>query len=403
MLKKILIITSLSCLLLGQTAKEFQQQQMSGFNSYKKTQEEGFKEYQKDQMKAFNDYKKEIGAIWEEPKMSTKKTWVAYTKDKKTRTDVDFSKEIIVVETVATSPEEAKQKLQIALAKVVTVDTKTVQETDPLEKRLAKIKRPDGVVDAKVKAEPILSTVVFNKPPTKKSVRDYVNKNITKEKVKVVKSNKIKHAKVYSVSVKLPANSMVKRSKIYYDVIKSNSTKQKLPMPLVFAIMHSESNFNPRAKSHIPAFGLMQIVPKTAGIDSYNYLYKKKKLVTGSYLYDSTNNIKMGTAYLHILYYRYLRKIKNPDSRLYCAIAGYNTGTGNIACAFNSTTKKKGVTYCSKKKGDYNMNSAAPKINSMTPDQVYAKLMKDLRWDEPKHYLKKVSKRMSQYKKVYGL
>ena len=403
MFKKIILIASLSSILFGQTAKEFQQQQMQGFKSYKKTQEEGFKTYQKEQKKAFNDYKKEIGAIWEEPKMSTKKTWVAYTKDKKTRTDVDFSKETIVVETIATSAEDAKQKLQIALAKVVTIDTKTVQETDPLEKRLARIKKPDGVVDSKVKAEPILATVIFKQAPTKKSVRAFVNKNISKDKIKVLKSNKIKHAKVYSVSVKLPANSMVKRSKIYYKEIKKNATKQKLPLPLVFAIMHSESNFNPRAKSNIPAFGLMQIVPKTAGIDSYNYLYKKKKLVTGSYLYDSTNNIKMGTAYLHILYYRYLGKIKNPDSKLYCAIAGYNTGTGNIACAFNSTTKKKGVTVCSKSKGDYNINKAALLINSLTPDQVKEKLLADLRWDEPKHYLKKVSKRMSQYKKVYGL
>ena len=403
MLKKIILITSLSALLFGQTAKEFQQQQMQGFKSYKKTQEEGFKEYQKEQMKAFNDYKKEIGAVWEEPKMSTKKTWVAYTKDKKTRTNVDFSKETIVVETIATSPEDAKLKLKLALAKVVTVDTKTVQETDPLEKKLARIKKPDGVVDSKVKAEPILSTVVFNKAPTKKSVRDFVNKNITKEKVKVVKSNKIRHAKIYSISVQLPKNSMIKRSKIYYKEVKKYANKQKLPLPLVFAIMHSESSFNPRAKSNIPAFGLMQIVPKTAGIDSYNYLYKKKRLVTGSYLYDSTNNIKMGTAYLHILYYRYLKKIKNPDSRLYCAIAGYNTGTGNIACAFNSTTKRKGVTVCSSKKGDYNINKAAQLINSLTPDQVKEKLLADLRWDEPKHYLKKVSKRMSQYKKVYGL
>jgi len=388
MLKKILMIASLSSLLLSQTAKEFQQQQMQGFKTYKKTQEDGFKTYQKEQMKAFNDYKKEIGAFWEEPKMSTKKTWVAYTPDKKTRTDVDFSKETIVVETIASSQEEARQKLQIALAKVITIDTKTLQNTDPLEKKLAKVRKPYGVVDAKVKAEPILSTVIFDKAPTKKSVREYVNKNITKSKIKVVKSNKIKHSKVYSLSVKMPADAMIKRSKIYYGAIKEHAKKQKLPIPLVFAIMHSESNFNPRARSHIPAFGLMQIVPKSAGIDSYNYLYKQKKLVTSSYLYDSTNNITMGTAYLHILYYRYLRKIKDPDSRLYCTIAAYNTGAGNIAYAF---TKK------------YNMTKAAPIINSMTSEEVYAKLMKDLRWDEPKHYLKKVSKRMGQYKKVYGI
>jgi len=388
MLKHLLIATSLSCLLLSQTLQEFKNEQTKGYQTFKKSQEDGFKAYQQEQIKAFNDYKKDLAKFWDNPKLSTKKTWVSYTQDKKTKTDVDFKKETIVVQTIAKSKEEAMQKLQIALAKVVTVDTKTVQDTDPLEKIIAKIKKPTDVVDSKVKAEPILSTVIFNKPPTKSSVKKYVNQHIFSSNIKIKKSKKVKHSNVYSVSVKLPKNSMVKRSKIYYKKIKENSKIQKLPMPLVFAIMHSESNFNPRARSHIPAFGLMQIVPKTAGIDSYNYLYKKKRLVTSSYLYDSSNNIKMGTAYLHILYYRYLRKIKNPDSRLYCTIAAYNTGAGNIAYAF---TKK------------YNMNNAAPIINRMTPKEVYAKLMKDLRWDEPKHYLKKVSKRMSQYKKVYGL
>ena len=395
MLKKIVIMVALSSAVFAQTAQEYQEEQKKAFQTYKTTQEEEFKAYQKEQMKAFDDYKKEVGAIWDEPKMSTKKSWVAYTEDKKTRTNVDFSKETIVVETVASSPEEAKQKLQMALAKAVTIDTKTVQKTDPLEKRLSKIKQPDGVVDSKVKAEPILSTVIFKKPPTQKSVRSYVNKNVNSSKIKVAKSNKVKHSKVYSVSVKLPADAMVKRSKVYYDEIKKNATKQKLPMPLVFAIMHSESNFNPRARSHIPAFGLMQIVPKSAGIDSYNYLYKKKKLVTGRYLYDSTNNITMGTAYLHILYYRYLKKIKNPDSRLYCTIAAYNTGSGNIAWAFN---RNKNLTYRKKLR----MANAADDINALTPQQVYNRLIRDLKYDEPRHYLKKVSKRMSQYKKVYG-
>ena len=131
----------------------------------------------------------------------------------------------------------------------------------------------------------------------------------------------------------------------------------------------------------------MQIVPKTAGIDAYNFLYKKKKLVTGQYLYDSTQNITMGTAYLHILYFKYLRKIKDPKSRMYCTIAAYNTGSGNIAWAF---TKK------------YNMNNAAPLINEMSAEQVYKKLRKDLRWPEAQNYLKKVSTRMTSYHKIYG-
>ena len=257
-----------------------------------------------------------------------------------------------------------------------------------MEKRLSKIKKPDGIVDAKVKAEPILSTVVFNKTPTKESVFLYVDKKIKDKNIEAINSKKIKHKKIYSIKVELPEDTMVKRSKIYKDRVIKNAKKNNIPVPLVFAIIHSESSFNPRARSHIPAYGLMQIVPKTAGIDAYNFLYNKKKLVSGSYLYNSTNNIKMGSAYLHILYYNYLKKIKDPDSRLYCAIAAYNTGAGNIAWAFTKT---------------YDMNKAAPLINRLSPKQVYNKLLKDLRWDEPKQYLKKVSKRMGAYYKIYGV
>ena len=395
MIKKLIIASSIATTLFALTASEYKAQQMQNykkqqteFKKYKTNVEKEFKAYQEAQNKAFNDYKKEVGAFWEEPKLSTKKTWVAYTKDKKTRTHVDFEKETIVVQTIAKSPKEAKEKLQIALAKVVTINTKTVQKNDPLEVKLSKITKPFNVVDKPVKAEPILSTVIFKKAPSKEKVLKYVKLNTKNNQIKSVKSNKVKHARVYSIVVQLPKNAMVKRSKIYLNEVKKQAKRQELPVPLIFAIMHSESSFNPRARSHIPAYGLMQIVPRTAGIDTYRYLYKKKKLVSGSYLYDSTNNITMGSAYLHILYYSYLRKIKNPDSRLYCTIAAYNTGAGNIAWAFTKT---------------HNINKAAPLINKLTPDEVYAKLLKDLKYDEPKHYLKKVSKRMSSYHKVYGL
>lgn len=386
MIKQSILILSI-CISLFAKDSDFRQQ-MDDFNKFKSSQENEFETYKKAQIKAYNDYKKELGAIWDEPKLSTKDSWLSYSDDKKTRSDVDFEEKTITVETVASSEDEARKNLQIALAKAVTIDTKTVQKTDPLEKRLAKINKPSNIEDAPVDAKPILSTVVFNNKPSKKSVQNYVNKNINSKKIKVKNSSKIKHARVYSVKVKLPKDTMLKRSKVYLNDVTKYAKKEKLPRPLIFAIMHSESSFNPRARSHIPAYGLMQIVPKTAGRDTFKYLYNKDKLVSGRYLYNSTNNIKMGSGYLHILYYKYLKEIKNPDSRLYCTIAAYNTGAGNIAYAF---TRK------------YNMKKASPIINRLTPKQVYAKLMKDLRWDEPKHYLKKVSKRMAAYHKVYGL
>ncbi len=396
MIKTSLVVALLSFSVFGQTLEEFKKEQLGGYQEYKKSQEEAFAAYKKAQMKAFEEYKKEISKVWKDPKLSTKKEWVEYSPDKKTRTDVDFAKEEIIVETIAKSEKEAQQKLKKALAKVVLIDTKRVQESDPLEKKLAKIKKPKGIVDKPVRAEPILAPVIFKSKPTMQNVKKFVNQHVTSKKVEVEKS-KVPHANVYRVKVQLPSNTTIKRSKIYEVRVRREAKKQNIPVPLVFAIMHSESSFNPRARSHIPAYGLMQIVPKTAGMDSYNYLYHKKRLVSGRYLYDSTNNITLGSAYLHILYYSYLRKIKNPESRLYCTIAAYNTGAGNIAYAFNRY--KSNLT----RRQKYKMKYAADDINALTPKEVYAKLMKDLRWDEPKHYLKKVSKRMAIYHKIYGL
>ncbi|MDA7817542.1 transglycosylase SLT domain-containing protein [Sulfurimonas sp.] len=392
MLKKSILLLLISIPLLAKTSNYIDEK--NEFLAYKDSLNSEFTKYKEEQKKVFEAYKKELGVYWDEPKLSTKDSWLSYSKDKKTRSDVDFKNETITIETISTSKKAAEQKIKMALAKVITIDTKEAHNSDQLERKLSKIKKPLGVLTSKVDAKPILSTVIFDKMPTKKSVVRYVNnkikprqiKSTTSQKTKAITSNKQKPYVVYSIQVKMPQNTMIKRSRIYYQDIEKESLRQKIPKALVFAIMHSESSFNPRARSHIPAYGLMQIVPKSAGIDSYKYLYNKKRLVSGSYLYNSKNNITMGSAYLHILYYKYLRKIKNPDSRLYCTIAAYNTGAGNVAWAFTKTN---------------NMNKAAPLINKLTPQQVYNKLMRDLKYEEPKHYLKKVSKRMSAYNKLY--
>ena len=227
MIKKIFLATFLVASLFALTAKEFKQQQTQGFKTYKENQEEEFKKYQQKQQNAFKRYKKELGIVWEEPKLSTKKELVSYSKDKRTRTNIDFEEETITVEAIAVSPKEANQKLQIALAKAITIDTKTLQESDPLEKILTNIKKPSNVVDAKVKAEPILSTVIFDKSPTIKSVKKYINIRITPIKIKITHSKKIKHANIYSIKVKLPKDTMIKRSKIYYSEVKKQANRQK--------------------------------------------------------------------------------------------------------------------------------------------------------------------------------
>ncbi|WP_275723473.1 transglycosylase SLT domain-containing protein [Vibrio furnissii] len=190
--------------------------------------------------------------------------------------------------------------------------------------------------------------------------------------------------KVISYKISLPNNSLAKRASHYQPLALEESEKWSVDPALVMAIMHSESAFRPEAKSYVPAFGLMQIVPTTAGHDVNRQMRKIDAPMKESELYQPPVNVETGTAYLHILQSKYLKRIEDKQSRLYCTIAAYNTGAGNVARAFNADRST-------------NIRKAAGEINQLTPDQVYQTLMNNLPYDETKTYLKKVSSRLALY------
>ncbi|SDG67715.1 membrane-bound lytic murein transglycosylase C [Vibrio xiamenensis] len=190
--------------------------------------------------------------------------------------------------------------------------------------------------------------------------------------------------KVVSYKISLPNNSLSKRANQYQPLVLQESEKWSIDPALVMAIMHSESAFRPQAKSHIPAFGLMQIVPTTAGRDVNRKVNNRDEPMLEAELYRPGVNVEAGTVYLHILDSQYLKSITNEQSRLYCTIAAYNTGAGNVAKAFNSDRST-------------NIRIAAKVINTMTPEQVYQRLITHLPYDETKNYLKKVSSRIALY------
>ncbi len=97
----------------------------------------------------------------------------------------------------------------------------------------------------------------------------------------------------------------------YDDLITSASSNFGVDQGLIKAIMHTESGFNPTARSPVGAQGLMQLMPATA----------RRFLVNDSY--DPAQNISGGVKYLNFLLKRY-----NNNHEL--AIAAYNAGEGNV-------------------------------------------------------------------------
>jgi len=376
--KLILLLLLINTYSFALTYEEYQKQQNSSFTKYKDDIEKEFKAYQKAHDEAFKEFSKELGKKWPKENGKTDVTsqhkFVEYSKDLTQKKSVDYNKKVVNLEVIASSEKEAKAKIAKMFNNLLKESVKTAFKNDILEKKIAK------KIKKKRKAPKSNQKLIADMINAQQKA--HLRAKLKKQKLIVVKHN---GKFIYKANVKLPSDSTIKKAKQYKSKVLKESKKQKIIPELIYAIMHSESSFNPMARSYIPAFGLMQIVPRSAGIDAYRFLYKKKKLVSSSYLYSSNNNIEMGTAYLHILYFRYLKKIKNDQSRLYCAIAAYNTGAGNVAKAFIGNT---------------NINRAAKTINNMKPAEVYKRLMKKLPHNETKKYLKKVNDRVSAYNKL---
>ena len=186
--------------------------------------------------------------------------------------------------------------------------------------------------------------------------------------------------KVYYVDLQMSADYQKLAGNSYQALAQRYAKQFSLDPALVMAIIHTESNFNPYAMSHVPAYGLMQIVPSTAGADSHEFITGSKGVPTKTMLFTPEVNIQYGSAYLHILFNRYLQGIKDPKSHEYCVIAAYNTGSGNVLRAFHSDRKQ-----------------AINVINSLSPEQVYKRLTTRLSQDESRRYVQKVTTFKRQY------
>ena len=369
----------------------FKKQQTQGandltveFQAYKKALEKDFSLYVKVYKAAFEARKKKISEVWGDYRPGDKTHWVEYDKNG-VRKSVNFESgdvelEMLVDKRTAQKQVEAALKKRI-LALLLTSKREAFNRDDIAQAVEKKMANKPTVKAAEVPDTPLLSNLVPELKSDNLEKITRISKKFEKQAIIDVRAAKKKNKKVVRMKFKIPTDAP-RKSKEFLHRARKIADKEKIPLTLIMGVMETESAFNPMAKSGVPAYGLMQIVPRSAGKDATGYLFGKPKVLSPSYLYNPDKNIEIGGAYLHILYFRYLKKIKDPVSRLYCAIAAYNTGAGNVAKAFSGKT---------------NINKAAIKINRLTPKQVYQKLRRDLPYKETQHYVKRVSTNMVKY------
>jgi membrane-bound lytic murein transglycosylase C len=182
------------------------------------------------------------------------------------------------------------------------------------------------------------------------------------------------------VTISMVVNLPQKQAEKYRSVVLRYAEQYQMSPSLVFAIIRTESNFNPYAVSSVPAYGLMQLVPTSGGREAYRRAKGEDVAPTRDYLFDPGNNVELGTAYLNVLMFNQLNQVANQISREYCVIAAYNTGPGNVLRTFSK-----------------NRTTAVQQINDLQPAALYDKLRSALPYQETRNYLEKVT----GYRKTY--
>ena len=311
--------------------------------------------------------KGKAGKQWgkKETKVPTKKQYVKYTQNYQSRAVVDFDQGEVMVETLDDRDPNGSLRNAIVTTLLTSDDPRSVDlfsdkavtlssDEEPYLKGLVLDQKGKSISDPR-SAEAFADYLIQQKKQQRKIDVDGASKNSTYVKIAMVGNFSNKQAQKYS--------KMVNRYASQYNISPS----------LVYAVIRTESNFNPYAVSPVPAYGLMQLVPSSGGRDAYRRATGNDGVPSKEYLFDADNNIELGSAYLNVLAYNQLDMVQNEVSREYCVISAYNTGAGNVLKTFSR-----------------DRTEAVNSINRKSPSEVYAKLRSGLPYEETRNYLEKV-------------
>jgi membrane-bound lytic murein transglycosylase C len=300
-----------------------------------------------------------------ETKLPSRTSYIKYTQNYKSRAIVDFDAGTVTVETVDDKDPKNSLKNAIVTTLLTPDDPRAVDLFSDKSVTLSSAKEPYllGLVqDQRGKS---IAT-----PAQAESFADYLlEKQATTRKVDVQEGAK----DALFVTVAMVANFQNKQVEKYRGMVSKYAAQHKVSPSLVYAVIRTESNFNPFAVSPAPAYGMMQLVPSSGGREAYRAVKGRDEMPTKDYLFDAQNNIELGTAYLGVLSSKQLDYVSNATSREYCVISAYNTGPSNVLKAFSPDKV-----------------AAVNSINSLEPPGVYEKLRTGLPYEETRQYLVRV-------------
>lgn len=386
-----------------------------------------YESYEAQAQREQRDYLNAIRCIWsgDSVLVDTPTKWVEYSKDFMSRTVVDFETGIVKVEVATlqgntTTKQQLSQQLTSTLSRLMNsrgsscsynsivdsvaqlsshpimeglIDLSRLAVVNPAEKQ-GRRQRHFGMASRSTESQYLKTNQGLNEEQNNEVAASVVNKLLDAGLLEEYTSPHMLFSRdgsepfedgatvdITALFLELTESHLDKSAIVYKDIVDQYSSEYDIEPALVYAVMEQESRFNPKATSHVPAYGLMQLVPKSGGLASYRYVHKEDHVPTSSYLYVPSQNVQLGTALLRILMNQF-SKIENEACRRLCAIASYNTGAGNVSRSFIGRTK---------------ISDAIPMINKLSYDELFTHLTTKLSTKEARNYVRLVEERRDKY------
>ena len=321
----------------------------------------------------FEAFKAEMEQKWGDFKHRSKTEWVEYLDNGNARVHVDFERDEVQLEVLVDKSQNAEQR--VATLPVMLIET--------IENRGTEM----GFKATQDDYTPVLNHPVLSNQLTKRAGEtnaDYALRLINNNQplIRQTTGGDGEERAVLTLNFDLAPDAIRERAKRVQGFVYKYADQYGLYPALVFAIIHTESFFNPMAQSSANALGLMQLVPTGGGADAFEKVYGRAEVPSPEFLFDPENNIQLGCAYLDIILNTHLTSISNVLTKQYLAIAAYNTGPTNVFRAYDRSGSQP---------------RALRKIDAMTPQQNYEFLVQNLPYEETRTYLQKVVERSQLY------
>ncbi|TAJ06934.1 MAG: DUF3393 domain-containing protein [Nitrospirae bacterium] len=362
-----------------QINKRFQERKSAGEDSLQSLQdqfqakraamEEQWRKREMEIEQRWQERKREIEKKWAQAQRSTQREWVDYSPGNDSRSIVNFEDGTVEIATLVPAAKPGR----LSPEQLASAQAEITRQLEQILSEKADAKR------AILAGQMATSKGKLVEPKTAKAfVQQEVLPNLVVDDKPTESRDGVSRVKM-TATLKMTPDHLKKRAQQYLETVQAESRRRQLDPRLVLAVIQTESYFNPKAESHIPAYGLMQLVPRSGARDAYNFVYNDDKVLDDEYLFQPGQNVELGAAYLHLLMNKSFSDVQPGDKKNYLVICAYNWGPGNV---------RKRIM------GPY-------RIQELSDSQVFA-LLSEKAPEETRNYLKRVTERMSLYEDLVG-